>query len=55
MHICFPIKIKRAINEANNIDDDLITVNNFFAHCIKEISVMCYGNGKQLMPTFSPY
>ena len=39
MHLCFPMKIKKATNKDANIDDDLITVNNFFAHLIKEISV----------------
>ena len=55
MHICFPMKIKKATNEANNIDTDLIPVNNFFAHLIKDISITRYGNDKQLMPTFFPY
>ena len=55
IHICFPIKIKKATNEANDIGDDLITVNNFFAHLVKEINITRYGNDKQLMPTFSPY
>ena len=32
IHICFPIKIKRKTNNALDIDADLITVNNFFAH-----------------------
>ena len=32
IHICFPMKIKKASSVANDIDDDLITVNNFFAH-----------------------
>ena len=31
MHICFPMKIKQKIDEDNNIDTDLITVNNFCA------------------------
>ena len=31
IHICFPMKIKKKpTNEATDIDDDLITVNNFF-------------------------
>ena len=30
MHICFPIKIKKAANEASDIDTDLITINIFF-------------------------
>ena len=29
IHICFPIKIKKAANKAADIDNDLITVNNF--------------------------
>ena len=34
--ICFPIKIKKKkkSNKAQDIDDDLITVNNFFAHLL---------------------
>ena len=55
MHICFLIKIKKATNEVNDMDDDLITADNFFAHFIKEMKVMRYGSDKQLMPTFSPY
>ena len=55
MHICFPVKIKKVSDESADIDSDLITVNNFFAHFIKEISIMRYGNDKKLMPTFSPY
>ena len=34
---------------------DLITVNNFFAQRIKEISITRSGNDKQLIPTFLPY
>ena len=55
MHICFPMKIKQKSDADNDIDADLITVNNFFVHFIKEISLRSYGNDKQLMPTFSPY
>ena len=55
IHICFPTKIKNATDEADDIDTDLITVNTFFAHLIKEISVTKYENDKQLIPTFSPY
>ena len=54
IHLCFPMRIKTS-NEANDIDDDLMTVNNFFAHLIKEISITKYGSDKELIPTFSPY
>ena len=55
IHICFPMKIKKSLNEASDIDDDLIRVNNFFAHLIKEISITEYESDKELIPTFSPY
>ena len=54
MHICFPIEINQKSDKNSDIDTDLITVNNFFAHLIKEISVTRYGSNKQLMATFSP-
>ena len=34
---------------------NLITVNNFVAHLLKEISITKYGSNKELIPTFSPY
>ena len=55
IHICFPIKIKKKTNKALDIDGDLITVNNFFAHWVKEINITRYGSDKELPPTFSPY
>ena len=51
IHICIPIK-KRKSNNAADIDDDLITVNNFFAYWIKEISITKYGSDKELPPKF---
>ena len=56
IHICFPKKIKKATTKNKlNIDGDLIPVNNFFAHWVKEVIVTKYGSDKQLPPTFSPY
>ena len=55
IHICFPIKIKKKSNNDTNIDSDLITVNNFFAHWVKEIIITKYGSDKELPPTFSPW
>ena len=49
------MKIKTSSNESSDIDGDMITVNNFFGHLIKEISVTKYGSDKELIPTFSPY
>lgn len=33
----------------------MITVNNFFAHRVKEVSIAKYGSDKELPPTFSLY
>ena len=55
IHLRFPMKIKKSSNEAGDIDDDLITVNKFFAHLIREISITKYGSNKEFIPTFSPY
>ena len=48
-------KNKKGTNKASNIDADLITVNNFFAYWVKEVSITKYGSDKELPPTFSPY
>ena len=37
------------------MDDDLITVNNFFAYWVKEISITKYGCDRELPPAFSPW
>ena len=55
IHICFPIKIKKKSENSSNIDGDLITVNNFFAHWVKEVSITKYGSDKELPPTFTPW
>ena len=55
IHICFPIKFKKSSDNSSNIDSDLITVNNFFAHWVKEISITKYGSDKELPPTFTPW
>ena len=39
LHICFPIRIRKATDATANIEGNMMTVNNFFAHWIKEIDV----------------
>ena len=51
--LCFPMKLKKPNNEATDIDGDLITVNNFFTHLTKEISITKYGSDKG-NPNISP-
>ena len=53
--MCSSMKRKKSTNNASDIDSDLITVNNFFACFVKEISVTKYGSDKELTPTFSPH
>ena len=47
IHLFFPMKIKESSDEARDIDDELATVNNFFAHLIKAISVLVTKNSFQ--------
>ena len=54
-HLCFPITVKKNTNNDNDIDDDLITVSNFFIHWVKEINVTRYGDHVQILATSSPY
>ena len=53
VHIVFPLKIKKKSNVANNIDNTLITVNNFFAHWIKEIDIKKLGDDQPILPTIN--
>ena len=46
MHICFPKKIRKATDDDTDIDTDLITVNNVFAHLIKEINITKHANDR---------
>ena len=47
--------MQKKTGNTKDIDNDLITGNNFFAHWVKEISITKYGSDKELPPTFSPW
>ena len=47
MLLCFTITIRKKSHVAEAIDAGMITVNNFFAHWIKDISMKRYGNALQ--------
>ena len=51
VHFVFPIKFKKKLDINAHIGADLITVNNFFMHWIKEISITKYVTNKELTPT----
>ena len=48
VHLCFPIKIKSAADEDNDITAG--TISNFFAHWIKEIDINRYGDDMPSLP-----
>ena len=50
MVLCLPITIRKNSNEAQPIDGNMITVNNFFAHWIKDISIKRYGDDIAILP-----
>ena len=50
VHLCFPLNLKSAANNDNNIAAGLITVNNFFANWIKEIDIERYGDVIPILP-----
>ena len=54
VHFVFSIKFLKRSGKNADIDDELITVNKFFAHWIKEISITKYGTNKELTPTTTP-
>ena len=54
VHFVFPKKKLKKLDINAEIGADVITVNNFFAHWIKEISLTKYGTNKELTPTTTP-
>ena len=55
MHICFPIKIKSALDNNNDIAAGVITVNNVFAQWIKEIDIKSYGDDIPILPLINTF
>ena len=55
MHLCFLMKIKKATNILADMDSDMITVNTFFGHLVKEINITRHRHDKQPIPAFSVY
>ena len=53
LEIVFPMKIKKKTNDGNDLDATLITVNNFFAHWIKEIEIKKLGDDQPILPTIN--
>ena len=50
VYLVFPMKIKKSYSVANDLADDVITVNNFFGHWIKELDIKRYGDDIPILP-----
>ena len=48
------MRIRKATDATAATENNTMTVNNFFAHWIKEIDIAKYGTDKQLIPTSTP-
>ena len=49
VHLVFPMRIKKSMDNAQNLDNDEITVNIFFAYWIKEIDIKRYGDDTPIL------
>ena len=54
LHFAFALRIRKASNNNEAIEPNIINVNNLFTHWIKEISITKYGTNKELIPTTTP-
>ena len=51
MTLVLPIQIKKSTNAATNIDNDMVTVNIFFARWLKEVDIKRYPDDISITPT----
>ena len=50
MVVCFPMAFRKRTNKAQAINANIIPVNSFFAHWIKDITVKRYGDDIAVLP-----
>ena len=50
VHLCFLLKFKSAADNNNNLAATIVTVNNFFAHWVKEIDIKRYSDDIPIPP-----
>ena len=50
MVLCLPVTFRKTTNKTQPIDGDMITVNNFFNHWIKDVIVKRYGDDIAVLP-----
>ena len=54
LQFVFTLRIRKAADVTAQIEANMMTVNNFFVHWVKEIDITKYGKTKQLIPTSTP-
>ena len=50
VYLCFPLKFQSAADNNSNLAATTVTVNNFFAHLVKEIDIKRYGDDITILP-----
>ena len=48
--LCLPITFRKKSNKAAPIDDNMIPVNNFLTHWIKDVNIRRYGDDIAILP-----
>ena len=51
MEVCIPLKVTKKTNRTQAIDDEMMTVNNFFGHWFTDIDIRRYPDDMLLLPT----
>ena len=51
MEVCVPLKITKRTNKTQAIDDEMMTVNNFFGHGFMDIDIRRYPDDMLILPT----
>ena len=51
MEICLSLKFTKKTNKASQIDDHMMTVNNFFGHWFTDIDIRRYPDDLMILPT----
>ena len=51
MEVCVPLKITKRTNKTQAIDDEMMTVNNFFGHWFMDIDIRRYPDDMLILTT----
>ena len=51
MEMCLPLKFTKKTNKASQMDDHMMTVNNFFGHWFTDIDIRRYPDDMMILPT----